>query len=133
MSEKLESSALILTIISFIITLWYNDIALALTTADKNNANRDYGFIQKILFTRLLPLSIVTLSFWLIYLPDAINLVCDTRELLKTKQYIYDSASTAFFFVNILSFVFLIIISITFFILLYRFCTLPKPIINVQE
>jgi hypothetical protein len=107
MGNLLSASSLLMAIAAIIFSLWYKDItdALALKTILKRYREdniQSKKVLIEVLYTKALPITIISIIEALIFLPDTIKLI---YESLTYYQYVtqYDAVGTAYCFVSLLS------------------------------
>lgn len=106
LANLLSASSLLLAVVGVLYGLWYAEISTALTTTvHQHRENNEKGFsdVSSVLFSRAVPLTVLAAPLGLIFLPDALKIVVDSRVLYGASQGSYDAVRTAFCFVVIFS------------------------------
>lgn len=130
MADLLSASSLLIAIVAILFSLWYADIAKALTIIPKNYKEDNVAAcvtVTNALVTKALPVALMALSVALIFLPDAFKL---TKESLNVYGHLgftalstYDAVATAYCFVTLLSVVlasYMIVLAVKLFSLRRR-------------
>lgn len=110
MSDLLSASSLLMAIAAILFSLWYGEIDKALEISPKNHKEDNVAAkkaVTTVLLTKAMPVALMALAIFLIFLPDAFRL---TRESICAYQQSdvltvanYDAVRTAYCFVTILS------------------------------
>jgi hypothetical protein len=113
MSDILESAALILTVIGLLLSIWYNDIVAGLNYPKPFNladSKPRINAINKALYQKSLPLTLLSGLFSLIFIPEVVNFLDQTIFLINQEiPRKYDAAGTAFCLVILTSLIITIV------------------------
>lgn len=107
MSDLLSAASLLLAVASVLFGLWYTEISSALTvstpTGDRTKVRRQ---IRNALYGRALPLTVVTVSISLVFLPDAVIIMKNSADTIIQHRFeswrFYNAVWAAFCLVAIL-------------------------------
>lgn len=109
MSDLLSASSLLMAISAILFSLWYGDISKSIEISPKSHREDNVAAKQSVtttIFSKALPVAIMTLSVALIFLPDAIKIIKESFLIYSSSEnglYKYDAVRTAYCFVTILS------------------------------
>ena len=109
MSDLLSASSLLMAIAAILFSLWYGDISKMLEISPKPHSEDNVAAkksVSNTIFSKALPVAIMTLSVALIFLPDAIKITKETLSIYLSNEnelFRYDAVRTAYCFVTILS------------------------------
>ena len=109
MSDLLSASSLLMAIAAILFSLWYADISRALEIEAKNYSEDNAAAkktVTAILFSKALPVAIMSIAVTLIFLPDAIKITKQSFTIYATNNFDliqYDAVRTAYCFVTLLS------------------------------
>jgi hypothetical protein len=131
MSDLLSAASLILAVVGILYGLWYPEIQKVLEKeVPKHIEDRGiiYGEIRSIFWSRSLPLTILAILVFLIFLPDTIKVISVSLSQLGSagfSKYIagYNAVSTAFCVVELLIVsisIYTLVMSIKLIIMRYR-------------
>lgn len=105
MSDIVSAMSTVITCITILYTLWYHDIETVLKThlpkheADQGVPRRSN---RKVLWSKAVPLCIVSALFFVIFLPESITIVVNCIDAAKAGNISYDPIRTAIVFINLL-------------------------------
>jgi hypothetical protein len=98
--DLLSAASLLLTVVSILYGLWYPEIIKAIETevpSHPQNRVKPHKEVSAVLWYKAIPLAIIAAPFGLIFLPDAVAVVCRAiRILISSGEGGYDAVETAF-------------------------------------
>lgn len=108
MSDLLSASSLLMAIAAILFSLWYAEISKALNIKPNKHKEDNIGNLQEIkgvIFSKSIPVTLMSTSVALIFLPDSIKLTLESITLYKNSDLksTYDAVKTAYCFVSLLS------------------------------
>lgn len=110
MSDLLSASSLLMAIATILFSLWYSEIAKALEIAPKKyrEDNKDSRrTVTSVLFSKAIPVSLMTLAVALIFLPEALQIAKESYWAYARDGFAafenYNAVRTAYCLVTVLS------------------------------
>lgn len=105
MTDMLSAMSTVITCITILYTLWYHDIETVLKTdLPKHKADQDAPrkANRTVLRFKAVPLCIVSVLFFGIFLPESVTIVGSWICALKAGTYAYNPIQAAIVFINVL-------------------------------
>jgi hypothetical protein len=108
-TDLLSAAGLLLTALTIIYGLWYNQIMQILETIpplQKQDRIKPYREVRRTISDRMAPLVIISGLLTLIFVPDAVRIVCASLRNFATRGFgavrDYDAVATSFVLVTCL-------------------------------
>lgn len=98
MSDILSAASLLLIIVTVLYALWYPELIIAINIEiPKHSEDRPAPLadVNKILFSRAIPLFLSSLIVSMVFVPDAINIIYEVINRKTEVAYKYSSVKTA--------------------------------------
>ncbi len=112
MNDVLSAMSAVITFIAILYALWYDDIEKVITTR-LPPSNEDAKELKrknfKVLLYKALPLFIVSAIFFLMFLPNSVEILLSSIKVIQAGNYVYDSTNAAIVFIDILGLIFIIL------------------------
>lgn len=109
MSDAISAASLLMAVVAILYGAWYQEIMQAIkVTIPKHDRAIPLSTVNQVLLSRCLPLASMATVIFLVFLPDAFEIVKHSLGIgvkLGIKSYTqYDSVRTAFCLVSLVSF-----------------------------
>lgn len=109
MSDAISAASLLMAVVAILYGAWYQEIMQAVKVAvPKHDKQINFMLVNNVLVSRCLPLTVMAVIVFLVFLPDTIDIVQHSLSVLGemgVKSYSkYDSVRTAFCLVVFVSF-----------------------------
>lgn len=109
MSDAISAASLLMAVVAILYGAWYQEIMQAVKiSVPKHDKQINFMLVSNVLVSRCLPLTVMAVIVFLVFLPDTIGIVQHSLSVLRemgVKSYSkYDSVRTAFCLVVFVSF-----------------------------
>jgi len=88
MADLLSAATLLLTVLTILYGLWYDEITKALDTrieSDPRDRSRSYHMLRSVLYNRAIPLTLAAWFLTVTFAPDTISIILSTIENIGTR------------------------------------------------
>ena len=115
MSDILTSISTVITVIAILYSLWYQDIEKAIKEElpeHKDDQIEPKKRIKSTLINKAFPLFIVSFLFFILYIPESIDIIKQSIVAYQSSSWNYNSTMLSIIFINILGLLISIILII---------------------
>ncbi len=115
MSDILTSISTVITVIAILYSLWYQDIEKAIEEElpeHKDDQIEPKKRIKSTLINKAFPLLIVSFLFFILYIPESIDIIKQSIVAYQSSSWNYNSTMLSIIFINILGLLISIILII---------------------
>lgn len=115
MSDILTSISTVITVIAILYSLWYQDIEKAIAEElpeHKDDQIEPKKIVKSTLISKAIPLFIVSFLFFIIFIPESIEITKQSIAAVQSSSWNYNSTMFSIIFINILSLLITIILLI---------------------